>query len=65
MDITSINKRVRVYLDNYGLDNVSLGIPMFDDKQWYVSVVLGDKLLGIVILDKDGEVLLEISYPNY
>lgn len=65
MDATSINKRVRDYLDELGMSNdtLSLGLPFFSDNQWYVTLSDGDMLLGVVVLDKNGTILYRNSYP--
>lgn len=64
MDITTVNKLVREHLDRYNLTQVELAEPMFDGVYWHVLITLGDKVLGTVMLDSEGIVLENVSYPK-
>ena len=68
MDATIINKKVRAYLDELGIENDDLyiNLPLFDEGYWYVSItdLEHERLFGIVVLSPDGIVLTHQSYPN-
>jgi hypothetical protein len=63
-DVATINKAAREFLDGRDLEYVDLQLPYFKSDRWFVPVTFYDRLLGNVVLDKEGTVIPVLSYPN-
>jgi hypothetical protein len=64
VDITTVNSKIRKHLDNNGYDRVDVGPPFFDGGYWFATITSGDMLLGVVILDPLGKVIIDKSFPD-
>lgn len=65
-DITTINYIVRQWLISHNRGHLQIELPQYSilEQTWIVLLTLNNRLVGTVILDENGKVQEEISYPN-